>query len=62
MCEWFHGCHDEPTTTRQHPTLGPVPVCDACDDWRERTGVTGDVPPLVAKSMHKMDALFQEDT
>jgi len=61
MCEWFHQCVNKPTAKREHPTLGMVPICDSCEAWRERTGVVGDVPPLVAKSMHKFDDLFKEE-
>ena len=31
-CQWFALCDNEATTTRPHPTLGDVPICESCDD------------------------------
>ncbi len=31
LCEWFLLCEHPATTTRQHPILGAVPICDRCD-------------------------------
>lgn len=30
-CQWFALCDHEATTTRPHPILGDVPICDRCD-------------------------------
>ena len=30
-CEWFALCENAATTTRSHPILGPVPICERCD-------------------------------
>lgn len=30
-CEWFAMCDREAATTRSHPVLGEVPICDRCD-------------------------------
>jgi hypothetical protein len=30
-CQWFAGCHNVATTTRKHPILGNVPICDRCN-------------------------------
>lgn len=32
-CEWFAGCRNQAATTRRHPVLGDVPICDSCDEW-----------------------------
>lgn len=31
ICEWFALCDNPATTTRSHPILGDVPICDRCD-------------------------------
>ena len=31
LCEWFALCDRAATTTRWHPVLGLVPICDECD-------------------------------
>jgi len=38
MCEWFLLCENEATTTRSHPILGDVPICDRCDKKVENIG------------------------
>lgn len=30
-CQWFAMCQNLATTTRPHPTLGDVPICDRCN-------------------------------
>jgi len=30
-CAWFLKCDKPATTTREHPTLGAVPICARCD-------------------------------
>lgn len=32
MCEWFALCDRVAVTTRNHPILGEVPICDRCDN------------------------------
>lgn len=32
LCEWFALCDHEATTTRSHPVLGQVPICQRCDE------------------------------
>ena len=36
MCEWFTLCFNEATTTRSHPILGDVPICQRCQDKMDR--------------------------
>lgn len=31
-CQWFALCTRHAATTRQHPTLGDVPICARCND------------------------------
>lgn len=31
QCGWFLLCNNEATTTRSHPILGDVPICERCD-------------------------------
>lgn len=35
LCEWFAMCANAATTTREHPILGAVPICDRCDAYLE---------------------------
>jgi hypothetical protein len=30
-CQWFARCGNDATTTRRHPVLGAVPICDRCN-------------------------------
>ena len=30
-CQWWASCCEPATTTRRHPLLGDVPICDRCD-------------------------------
>lgn len=30
-CEWFAGCGNDAMTTRPHPILGSVKICDRCE-------------------------------
>lgn len=32
QCAWFLLCENDATTTREHPLLGAVPICDRCDE------------------------------
>jgi hypothetical protein len=32
LCQWFALCENVATTTRPHPVLGDVPICDRCDE------------------------------
>jgi hypothetical protein len=36
LCEWFALCDNLATTTRPHPILGDVPICERCDAQMER--------------------------
>lgn len=36
ICRWFVLCENEATSHRPHPILGPVPICDRCDDKIQR--------------------------
>lgn len=31
-CQWFAYCENKATTTRPHPVLGDVPICDRCNE------------------------------
>lgn len=31
LCQWFALCTNEATTTRSHPVLKEVPICDRCN-------------------------------
>lgn len=31
-CQWFALCTSHATTTRAHPALGDVPICQRCND------------------------------
>lgn len=33
LCEWFARCFELATTHREHPVLGPVPVCPIHDTF-----------------------------
>lgn len=33
LCEWFACCFEPATTHREHPVLGPVPVCPVHDTF-----------------------------
>jgi len=35
-CQWFLMCFNIATTTRTHPILGEVPICDRCNKKAER--------------------------
>jgi hypothetical protein len=59
-CQWFHGCVNTATTTREHKTLGDVPLCEKCDAWRDEVGVTGDMPPMVAKHYPRVIAALAD--
>ena len=30
-CQWFMNCHRPAVTTRKHPILPDVPICDKCN-------------------------------
>jgi hypothetical protein len=36
LCEWFALCANEATTTRPHPILGDVLICERCDEKMNR--------------------------
>lgn len=38
QCMWFLKCENEATHTQEHPTLGPVPICDGCQAHYEKNG------------------------
>lgn len=31
-CQWWALCGNDASTTRSHPILGDVPICERCDD------------------------------
>lgn len=31
-CRWFLKCEEVAVTTRSHPILGQVPICQRCND------------------------------
>ena len=35
-CRWFLLCKNEAVTTKEHPFLGAVPICQSCDDKLKR--------------------------
>lgn len=43
LCGWFAHCFNDATTTREHPVLGAVPICDRCDGMVERFSDRGAV-------------------
>lgn len=32
LCAWFLKCDNLATTTRRHPILGNVPICERCNN------------------------------
>jgi DNA-binding MarR family transcriptional regulator len=36
LCQWFALCDHPATTTRSHPVLGEVPICDRCNSKMDR--------------------------
>ena len=37
-CQWFLKCLNPANGLRDHPVLGPVPICQRCDNRVERLG------------------------
>lgn len=35
-CQWFITCERKAVTTREHPILGRVPICQRCDNKMTR--------------------------
>ncbi|ASR75981.1 hypothetical protein J4U02_gp118 [Mycobacterium phage Aziz] len=36
LCQWFARCGNHANGLRDHPILGPVPICKRCDDKVDR--------------------------
>ena len=44
-CMWFALCTNDATTTRPHPILGNVPICDRCDAKVDQIAAAGRQEP-----------------